>query len=62
MHKSSRVNARIRGGWGGGGGGGGGGRGPTARKQSGQRFFSPELFYSFQMGSNIFHAGGGGGG
>ena len=44
------------------GGGGGGGRGPTARQQSGQRFFSPKLFYSFQMGSNIFHDGPGGGG
>ena len=39
-----------------------GGRGPTARKQSGQRFFSPNFFYRFQMGSNIFHDVGGGGG
>ena len=32
---------------GGGGGGGGGGRGPTARKQSGQCFFSHQLILQF---------------
>ena len=33
--------------------GGGGGPGPTARKQPGQRFyFSSQLFYSLQRGSN----------
>ena len=37
------------------GGGGGGGPGPTARKQSGQCFFSPQLiFYRLQSGSNGF--------
>ena len=39
-------------GWG--GGGGGGGRGLTARKQSGQCFFSHQLFYNLQSGSNGF--------
>ena len=44
MNKSNRVHARIQGFLsGGGGGGGGGGRGPTARKQSGQCFFSHQL-------------------
>ena len=32
---------------GGGGGGGGGGRGPTARKQSGQCFFSHQIILQF---------------
>ena len=57
MNKSNRVHARIQNFCqaGGGGGGGGGGRGPTARKQSGQCFFSHQLinlFYSLQSGSN----------
>ena len=47
MNKSNRVHARIQefssGGW----GGGGGGRGPTARKQSGQCFFSHQLILQF---------------
>ena len=43
-----------------GSGGWGGGQGLTARKQSGKRFFSPKLFYSFQRGSNIFQDGVGG--
>ena len=37
------------------GGGGGGGRGPTSRKQSGQRFVLViKLFYCLQSGSNGF--------
>ena len=53
MNKSNRVHAQIqeflvrRGGGGGGGGGGWGGRGPTARKQSGQCFFSHQLILQF---------------
>ena len=31
-----------------------GGVGPTTRKQSGQRFLLPNLFYSLQRGSNGF--------
>ena len=48
-NKSNRVHARIQGflSGGGGGGGGGGGRGPTARKQSGQCFFSHQLILQF---------------
>ena len=46
MNKSNRIHARIqeffqaR-------GGGGGGRGPTARKQSGQCFFSHQLISTY---------------
>ena len=48
MNKSNRVHARIQEFLsGGGGGGGGGGRGPTARKQSGQCFFSHQLILQF---------------
>ena len=48
MNKSNRVHARIQEfSSGEGGGGGGGGRGPTARKQSGQCFFSHQLFLQF---------------
>ena len=53
MNKSNSVHVRIQeflSGGGGGGGGGGwgvGGRGPTARKQSGQCFFSHQLILQF---------------
>ena len=48
MNKSNKVHARIKEFWSGGGGGGGGsGRGPTARKQSGQCFFSHQLIFQF---------------
>ena len=47
MNKSNRVHARRGGGGVGGGGVGGGGRGPTARKQSGQCFFSHQLILQF---------------
>ena len=46
MNKSNRVHARIQE-FLSGGGGGGGGRGPTARKQSGQCFFSHQLILQF---------------
>ena len=46
MNKSNRVHARIQE-FLSGGGGGGGGRGPTARKQSGQCFFSLQLILQF---------------
>ena len=45
MNKSNRVHARIQEFLS--GGGGGGGRGPTARKQSGQCFFSHQLILQF---------------
>ena len=51
MNKSNRVHARIQE-FLSGGGGGGGGRGPTARKQSGQCFFSHPLI--LQSGTNGF--------
>ena len=46
MNKSNRVHARIQE-FLSGGGGGGGVRGPTARKQSGQCFFSHQLILQF---------------
>ena len=45
MNKSNRVHARIQ--EFSSGAGGGGGRGPTARKQSGQCFFSHQLILQF---------------
>ena len=57
MDKSSRVHARI----GGGGGGGGGCRGPTARKQSGQRFLVLNYFTVFRWDPIFSRMGGGGG-
>ena len=68
MNKSNGVHARIQeflSGGGGGGGGGGGDRGLTARKQSGQCFFSHQLILQFtewiqwfitegRRGSNFF--------
>ena len=57
MNKSNRVHARIQeflsGGRG--GGGGGGGRGPTARKQSGQCFFSHQFILQFTEGIQWFY-------
>ena len=49
MNKSNRVHARIQKFLSGGGGGGGGGMGSnsTARKQSGQCFFSHQLILQF---------------
>ena len=47
MNKSNSVHARIQEFLSGGGEGGGGGRGPTARKQSGQCFFSHQLILQF---------------
>ena len=41
---------------------GGGVSRPDGQKTVWTTFFSPKLFYSFQMGSNIFQDGGGGGG
>ena len=41
--------------------GGGGVSRPDGQKTVWTTFFSPKLFYSFQMGSNIFQDGGGGG-
>ena len=47
MNKSNRVHARIQDFLSGVGGGGGGRRFPTARKQSGQCFFSHQLILQF---------------
>ena len=46
MNKSNRIHARIQE-FLSYGGGGGGGRGPTARKQSGQCFFSHQLISTY---------------
>ena len=52
MNKLNRVHARIQDSL---SGGGRGGRGPMARKQSGQCYFSViNLFYGLQSGSNGF--------
>ena len=56
MNKSNRVHARIQD-FLSGGGGGGGGRGPTARKQSGQCFFSHKLIVDPMV---LLQRGGGG--
>ena len=45
----------------GGGGGGGGGRGPTARKQSGQCFFSHQLISTYFTVYRVLLQRGGGG-
>ena len=56
MNKSNRVYARIQEFLsGGGGGGGGGGRGPTARKQTGQYFFSHQLILQFTEWTQWFY-------
>ena len=70
MNKSNRVHARIQE-FCKGGGGGGGVRGPTARKQSGQCFFSHQLilqftewiqwfYYRGEEGVQLLPGGGGG--
>ena len=54
MNKSNRVYARIQE-FLSGGGGGGGGRGPTAKKQSGQCFFSHQLILQFTEWTQWFY-------
>ena len=56
MNKSNRVLVRIQEFLSGGrGGGGGGDRGPTARKHSGQCFFSHQLILQFTEWIQWFH-------
>ena len=54
MNKSNRVHVRIQD-FCKAGGGGGGGRGPTARKQSGQCFFSHQLILQFTEWIQLFY-------